>query len=297
MGGAFDQYPPDDILDLLRAFGADFFHRTNPGGKLLLHFAARDDCLPVARALLDADEDPDARTTFHGLTPLHIAADYGSPGLAALLLDRGDVDVDAAHTVGTFNHFDWDCLTPLAMAALRPQSEMVHLLTTEGIKGGRMRVLARPPSHHTVLNLAVTEPNPAMLKMLLEKFKAACPERSEPLPGDAATTASTSTTYTEVINYRAAGDMTALHLCAAQVGRDEHLRLLLDNDGRLTMPSLNALTESGHSVLDVLCATRERLRSWREEWLSLLRLTDSNTREGSDGDDDDDDASNAISTS
>jgi hypothetical protein len=63
--------------------------RTEPD---LAEAAALDLTDRVAGAL-DAGADPDGRTA-DGFTPLHLAAFFGAPGSAALLIDRG-ADIDA----------------------------------------------------------------------------------------------------------------------------------------------------------------------------------------------------------
>ena len=227
------QYEDDDILDLLWKAGADFSAHTLVGGKSVLHFAARDDCISVAAQLLDQGMSINATTIRYGETPLHIAAYYGSYAVAQLLLERG-ADTQIGHLDATYHQWDWDDLTPLAVAALKSRKRMVELLLEFGASP-----VVRPSSGHTVIHLAVTELDCKMLKMLLEVPQLAT---------------------SEVVNARAVDGMTALHLCAGSLGRHEHLGLLLRAGA-----DVGALTETGHSVLDIAYQTRDGLRRWLGE--------------------------------
>ena len=64
-----------------------------------LHSAATSGSVAVARLLLDAGADPNARQS-HGWTPLHSAAQNGNAALTALLLERG-ADPAATNDDGT----------------------------------------------------------------------------------------------------------------------------------------------------------------------------------------------------
>src|SRR5205823_10982373 len=67
--------------------------RTTP-----LYLAAQNNCLEVARFLLDSQAVVDAKSTT-GATPLHIAAEKGNVAIASLLLSwRADINaVDVKH--------------------------------------------------------------------------------------------------------------------------------------------------------------------------------------------------------
>lgn len=66
----------------------EFLRSADAHGKTGLHWAAETDQLEVARLLLDAGADLDARTTWNA-TPLDWAATLGSGRVAELLLARG----------------------------------------------------------------------------------------------------------------------------------------------------------------------------------------------------------------
>jgi ankyrin repeat protein len=227
------QYQEDDILNLLWQAGADFSARTLVGGKLVLHFAARDDCSSIAAQLLDEPHyctDINATTLSYGETALHITAFNGSYSVAQLLLERG-ANTEIGHVKGTYHERDWDRLTPLAVAASRFRNGMVKLLLDSGASP-----FARPSSNHTVFHLAVTERDCRMLKMLLEIPNLVSDD-------------------VDVLNMSAVNGMTALHLCAGNLGRHEHLTLLLDAGA-----DVNVLTHTGHSALDIACQTRDILQ-------------------------------------
>ncbi|KAF1830818.1 ankyrin [Decorospora gaudefroyi] len=236
--------PDDDALELLLAAGADLTLRSNPGYKLPLHFAARDDSVVMATKLLDLGlpgTEVDARATGYELTPLHVAAHYGSTRVAALLLGYG-ADATAMHRRGTFNSWDWDCLTPIAVAACLGRASMVELLLTRGGSA-----LARPPSGHTVLHLAAAEPDAGMMRMLL-----GIPALADP----------------RVLDKRATGGVTAMHLCAGNFARAEHLSLLLRAGA-----DANARTDSGHSVLNVALMIRRRLSCFAKHFEEAMAET------------------------
>lgn len=238
-----EQPSNDTTLELLLEAGADLTQRTTPGGKLVIHFAARDDNIVVAEKLLKLQRpgtEVDARTSGFGQTPLHIACQYGSSRVATLLIRHG-ANLEAMHEQGTFNAWDWDRLTPIAMAACMKRQSMVKLLVDSGSSG-----LARPPSKHSVLHLAVAEPDGGMmLRMLLGIQRL----------GD----------NPSILNSQANGGITPLHLCAGNFARAEYVSLLLraGADAKLC-------TDSGHSILDAALATRKRLELFASKFRFLF---------------------------
>jgi ankyrin repeat protein len=223
-------FKDDDILELLRDAGADFSARTLLGGKRVLHFAARDDCPFIATKILNLDQANliNATTVPFGETALHIAAAYGSYKVARLLLEKG-ADTEIGHLKGTYHERDWDNLTPLAVAATKSRKQMVELLLEYGASG-----LARPRSKHSILHFAVTERHSTMMQMLLEISRLAT---------------------SEVVDARASNGLTALHFCAGNLGRHEHLSLLLKAGA-----DVSVYTDTGHSALDIAYQTRDLLR-------------------------------------
>lgn len=89
---AVGEVPDDDIVALADAQAAEFsFGRTSDqdGGSLTaLVFAARQNCLECARALLDSGADVN-QTTHYGWTPLLTATQNRNYKLAAFLMERG----------------------------------------------------------------------------------------------------------------------------------------------------------------------------------------------------------------
>lgn len=60
-----------------------------------LHCAAKGDTTAVARYLISVGADTEARTAYK-MTPLHVAAFYGSAAVMGLLLEEvQDLDIDA----------------------------------------------------------------------------------------------------------------------------------------------------------------------------------------------------------
>jgi ankyrin repeat protein len=77
----------DTVSALLRA-RAELARVAGENGKTGLHYAAESDRVEVARVLLDAGADIEAKTTW-GATPFDWAATTGSSRVAELLLSRG----------------------------------------------------------------------------------------------------------------------------------------------------------------------------------------------------------------
>jgi ankyrin repeat protein len=219
----------NDIIDLLLKAGADLDHRTSKGGKHALHFAARDDKFWVARQLLDLGVGVGIVTPY-GETPLHIAAYYGSPRVAKLLLDRG-AHVHAVHRKGTYNLKNWHGLTPLAIASLRLRLDFINMLLDYGASA-----LARPSTGHTVIHLAITEDNLDVLELLLQIPRLCTPEVLD---------------AKDLVH-----GVTALHQCAGNLGKHAPLHLLIEAGA-----DVNVLTDSGFSVLDFVYNTKEMILS------------------------------------
>lgn len=220
-------YHQNDLIEVLLQAGADFNHRSSKGGKLLIHFAARDNVVWILERCLDLGVSIDVTTPF-GETPLHCAAFFGSYEVGRVLLERG-ANMEATHIKGTFNQRDWIGLTPIAVSATRLRHTFIEMLLSFGASP-----LARPRTGHTLLHLAVSEPETKMLEMLLQ-----LPElRSN-----------------HVLELRDnMHGMTALHLAAGNVEKSRHVRLLLDAGAD---PAI--LTPGGWSVLDLACGIKDVL--------------------------------------
>lgn len=220
-------YNRNDLIEVLLQAGAHFNHRTSKGGKLLIHYAARDNIVWILERCLDLGALIEVTTAF-GETPLHCAAFFGSYEVGRVLLERG-ANMEATKVKGTFTQRDWNGLTPIALAATRLRHAFIEMLLSFGASP-----LSRPHTGHTLLHLAVSEPGTTMLEMLLQ-----LPElRSKHVLG-----------LRDNIH-----GMTALHLAAGNLEKCRHARLLLDAGAD---PAL--LTPGGWSVLDLAYGIRDLL--------------------------------------
>lgn len=104
-----------------------------------LHAAAQCGSPEAALALMDAQADPMVRDR-EGLTPLHLAAFFGQRDVVELLLERG-ADPDAQDERG------W---TPLHWAAAYGQREVVGLLLDGGAELEARTATGRTPLHGAV---------------------------------------------------------------------------------------------------------------------------------------------------
>lgn len=124
-----------------------------PDGTTALHWAARNDDLDTARALLAAGAAADAVNRY-GVTPLSLACTNGSAPMVALLL-AANVDPNHALPGGE---------TPLMTAARTGRVEVVRALLAKGAA-----VDARiPQSGQTALMWAAAEGHTAVVAALLE---------------------------------------------------------------------------------------------------------------------------------
>jgi ankyrin repeat protein len=169
-----------DVLGALYQGQRDLARRlADEADSLNLAEAAALDEVDRVRELLDAGDDADARTT-DGFTPLHLAAFFGAPRVAALLLERGadpaavadnPMRVQPLHSAAAGRHHDIAVLlvaagadvdarqqrgyTPLQAAAANGDVELARTLLAAGADpdlandaGGRPADLAAERGHH-----------------------------------------------------------------------------------------------------------------------------------------------------
>jgi ankyrin repeat protein len=109
------------ILDMLLDAGADP-NVHGSFGRTPLHTAAEDGRLALARKLIAAGADVEARDELGERTPLHLAVANGSPQVAAELLAAG-ADVNSQDANG---------MTPLKIAVQNANEPLVELLLQAG---------------------------------------------------------------------------------------------------------------------------------------------------------------------
>ncbi|HUG23332.1 MAG TPA: ankyrin repeat domain-containing protein [Albitalea sp.] len=126
---------------------------------------ANDDASTI-RALLQRGFDPNARDP-QGQTGLYLALRSNASQAADTLLKAPSIDVDALNEAGE---------TALMMASLKGHTEWVRRLLDRGAKVDK--------AGWTALHYAATGPEPAVVKLLLERravIDARSPNRSTPL--------------------------------------------------------------------------------------------------------------------
>lgn len=220
-------YGENKIIELLLESGADMDKHRTTSGKTLLHLAARDNIVWIARRCLDLGANINDRDEY-GQTPLHVAAMYGSMHAAQALLQRG-ANTELGHYRGTYNERDWTGLTPIAVAATRSREKFIEMLLRH-----QASPIARPSTGQTVFHLMISESKIdilAVLLSILELCQSYVLEMKDERHG-----------------------MTALQLSAAQAEKLRHARLLVQAGA-----NVNAVVESGrqYSVLDIVHYARE----------------------------------------
>jgi ankyrin repeat protein len=143
--------PPDNRFDLARAIAAQLNQLGRP---LDLPEAAALDATGRVGALLDAGAQADVRSP-DGFTPLQLAAYFGAPAAAALLVERG-ADVDAVAD-------NPQRIAPLHAAVAGRRPEVVRLLLAAGAAPD-----ARQQSGWTPLLAAAQHGNLEMAQALLD---------------------------------------------------------------------------------------------------------------------------------
>jgi ankyrin repeat protein len=222
-------YADDDILDLLYAENADL-ELGSASGMKPLHYAARDNNMRFAKRLLELGVQLDART-HRGLTPLHCAASYGATDVGQLLMDS-KADLYAQSETGAPHEKNGSGLTPLAMAISQNQKEFIDLLLNDRYN---LDPIAKPTSADTIIHFAITAHQPDILRRVLMFSKLK----------DKA-----------LLNRKNLKGVTALHLAAGSISRQEHIKLLIKAGA-----DVNIVSCTGHTTLDIAHQTRELVRA------------------------------------
>ncbi|KAG8529893.1 uncharacterized protein KY384_005374 [Bacidia gigantensis] len=215
-------YRDNDIFENLIEAGADLHHRSLKGGKLLTHYAARDNNVRILQKALDHGLNLDDEGSL-GETPLHLTALYGSVEACRLLLDRGASTIADNFTMG-YGKYDWKKITPIGVATIVKNMSLTSLFLQHG--GTK---LARPRTRDTILHVAVTEYEPDALETLLQlpDFQNA-----------------------GLLDAKAEKGKTPLHICAANPHCFMQGQLLISAGA-----NVNALLDEGFSALDIACRT------------------------------------------
>jgi ankyrin repeat protein len=144
-----------DVLGALYQGQRDLARRlADEAGSLTLPEAAALDEVDRVEELLDKGSDADARTP-DGFTPLHLAAFFGAPRVAALLLERG---ADPAATADNSMR-----VQPLHSAAAGRHHDIAVLLIDAGAD-----VNARQQAGYTPLQAAAANGDAALVRALLK---------------------------------------------------------------------------------------------------------------------------------
>jgi ankyrin repeat protein len=156
-----------DIVEARRLVeGCAFVNTMNDSGRTPLHLAASLGLVEVARLLLDAGAEVDARTRdapyaegLRSQTPLHLAAESGSAEVAELLLSRGaDMEAEADDFAGR----DWKG-TPLHQAAASGATGVIDVLVRHGADKDAASIDGTP------LNWAVLNRQLEAIRLLAER--------------------------------------------------------------------------------------------------------------------------------
>lgn len=194
-------------------------------GRTPISLAAEHGHIAIVKMLLDHDANPNFKD-FHQATPLWYAAKGGHINTATLLT-RYDVDVNVASSAAYIEHMH----TPLSLAVVNGQDEMVRLLLAQPSIQPRAKIMPSNPRFEkpfTLLWLAVKNGHSAAVEMLLSKPEIAAAART----GED-------------------GRM-LLHL-AVRHGHEETVRLLLDNG-----VDVNAQGDGGQTALHLALQGLER---------------------------------------
>ncbi|XP_010928614.1 probable E3 ubiquitin-protein ligase XBOS32 isoform X2 [Elaeis guineensis] len=183
--------------------------------------AARDGDVQEAKALLDYNPRLARYSTFGGRnSPLHYSAAKGHHEIVSLLIESG-VDINLRNSRGQ---------TALMQACLYGHWEVVQILMLFNANIHRMDYL----SGGTALHFAALNGHTRCIRLLLADYVPSTPDFwnivRRRLTNEASTKfeeITTSSTLSEIVNRRADGGITALHMAALN-GHVESVQLLLD---------------------------------------------------------------------
>ncbi len=150
-------YCHSEIISMLIAHGANVNANDNTyGGEevwIPLHWAAQENCLDVAKILIENGADINALTNPNGLSPLDIAIMENNIAFAKLLLENG-ADVGTGPSSENY-------LTPAHLAASYNRPEIMELLIQYGVN-----VFAKDDDGMVALDNAIDVGAKQIVKML-----------------------------------------------------------------------------------------------------------------------------------